>query len=70
MITYEIKLYKDGVLLATRSVAEGIEQYNFAAEIATAGPGSYTTTVQAKSDDNQAWRDGPVSELSDGKVVA
>jgi hypothetical protein len=63
--TYEVKLYRDDELVGTKTVAQGIGEYNFSAE--TAAAGSYTATVQAKGDE-VLYLDGNVSDRSDVKV--
>ena len=66
---YKINLYKDDTFLTSVEVAPGTMAYDFSAVFAEHGPGSYTATVQAMGDRKQ-WRDGPVSDASDAKVVS
>ncbi len=61
--SYEVKLYRDDILVETESVDPGTEQYDFSSVILDLGAGEYTVTVQAKGD-GVDFNCGPVSTPS------
>ncbi|MDE5414021.1 S8 family serine peptidase [Alkalihalobacterium chitinilyticum] len=62
-VQYELKLYKNSVVIDTRTVGASVRQFNYSSNMSD--PGVYTVTVQAIA--NQvSYRNGRTSTPSDG----